>query len=268
MNRSTVVRTALFVAAAGLPVAVYGQGRVTRGPEEMPLVLELSNTRDTLPTWRARTDSIASLRASRAALRDAALRILVDVKAKQLHVVKGRDTLYAAPVAVGMGRLLEYGGHRWTFATPKGIRTVVGKTAEPKWRPPDWHYAETAREHGLKLVRMSTGKAITLSDGRKLVVRDDMAGLLLDDGFAPLPVDEHIVFDSTLFIPPLGTINRRIDGELGAYQLDMGSGYLLHGTPRGESIGTATTHGCVRLREDDIAWLYERIPVGTRVYIY
>lgn len=259
---------ALLLTAAGLPAAAQGQGRVVRGPEEMPLVLELSSTRDTLPTWRARTDSIAALRASRAAVRDRALRVLVDVKAKQLHVVKGRDTLYAAPVAVGMGRLLEYGGHRWTFATPKGIRTVVGKTAEPKWRPPDWHYAETAREHGLKLARMSPGKAITLADGRQLVVRDGLAGLLLEDGFAPLPVDEHIVFDSTLFIPPLGTVNRRIDGELGGYQLDMGGGYLLHGTPRGESIGTATTHGCVRLREEDIAWLYDRVPVGTKVYIY
>ena len=258
----------LLLAGAGSPAAVAGQDRALRGPEELPLVLELSSTRDTLPTWRARTDSIASLRAYRAAIRDRSMRVVVNVAAKQLHVVKGGDTLYAAPVAVGMGRLLEYGGRRWTFATPKGVRTVLGKVAEPKWRPPDWHYAETAREYGLRLAHMSASGPVVLRDGRKLVIRDNMAGLLLPDGFAPLPVDEHIVFDSTLYIPPLGTLNRRIEGELGAYQLDMGNGYLLHGTPRGESIGTATTHGCVRLREEDIEWLYDNIPVGTKVYIY
>ena len=28
------------------------------------------------------------------------------------------------------------------------------------------------------------------------------------------------------------------------------------------------THGCVRLADDDIEWLYENVPVGTKVYIY
>ena len=43
---------------------------------------------------------------------------------------------------------------------------------------------------------------------------------------------------------------------------------MLHGTPREESIGQAATHGCVRLREADVAWLYDFVPVGTRVYVY
>jgi lipoprotein-anchoring transpeptidase ErfK/SrfK len=30
----------------------------------------------------------------------------------------------------------------------------------------------------------------------------------------------------------------------------------------------AATHGCVRLRDQDIEWLYENIPVGTKVYVY
>jgi len=79
-----------------------------------------------------------------------------------------------------------------------------------------------------------------------------------------LPTDEEIIFDSTLFIPPIGTLNRRIDGELGHHMLDTGNGFLLHGTPHKASIGTAATHGCIRLRDDDIAWLYDMIPAGTR----
>jgi lipoprotein-anchoring transpeptidase ErfK/SrfK len=42
----------------------------------------------------------------------------------------------------------------------------------------------------------------------------------------------------------------------------------LHGTPYKESIGLAATHGCVRMRDEDIEWLYEHVPVGTKVYIY
>ena len=43
---------------------------------------------------------------------------------------------------------------------------------------------------------------------------------------------------------------------------------MLHGTPDQNSIGLAATHGCVRLRDEDIEWLYENVPVGTKVYIY
>jgi lipoprotein-anchoring transpeptidase ErfK/SrfK len=63
-------------------------------------------------------------------------------------------------------------------------------------------------------------------------------------------------------------VNRRIEGQLGHHMLDTGNGFLLHGTPYKASIGTAATHGCIRLRDEDIQWLYEMLPVGTKVYIY
>ena len=59
--------------------------------------------------------------------------------------------------------------------------------------------------------------------------------------FAALPTDEHIVFDNTLFVPPMGSKNRKIEGELGKFRLNLGDGYLLHGTPYKESIGLAAT---------------------------
>jgi lipoprotein-anchoring transpeptidase ErfK/SrfK len=201
-------------------------------------------------------------------VRDRSLRVVISIADRQLWVVDGSDTLRTAAVAVGMGRLLEYGGRRWAFATPRGVRTIVAKSEAPKWRPPDWAYAEVAREHHLRLAHLSERESVTLRAGRKLVVRDTLVGLMLPDGFAALPVDEHIVFDSTLYVPPLGTANRRIDGELGNYRLDMGGGYLLHGTPRGETPRSATTHGCVRLGDDDLQWVYEFVPVGAKVYIY
>jgi hypothetical protein len=146
---------------------------------------------------------------------------------------------------------------------------VLRKQVDPIWRPPDWYYVETAVTRGLQVEQLDAGKPVSLRDGRQLVVRDSVAGLILSDGeFAALPTDEHIVFDGTLYIPPYFTKNRQVAGELGYYALDLGDGYLLHGTPDAESIGDAVTHGCMRLHDADIEWLYDHIPVGTPVYIY
>ncbi|NUQ21018.1 MAG: L,D-transpeptidase, partial [Gemmatimonadaceae bacterium] len=245
-------------AAAGIPAAALAQRTAQAHGVRIEEVStgEVVTAPDTLPRYTARTDSLTSVRVRLAAARARTMRVVVSVAQRKLWVIDGGDTLRTAPVAVGMGRLLEYGGHRWTFATPRGVRTIIGKQAAPKWRPPEWAYAEVARENHLKLARLPAKGSVKLRDGRRLLVRDGLVGVMMPDGFAPLPVDEHIVFDSTLFVPPLGTQNRAIDGELGDYQLDMGNGYLLHGTSRAASIGRATTHGCVRLFDVDLEWLF------------
>ena len=220
-------------------------------------------------TYRSRADSVTSARIRLAAEHDNDLRVIVSLNDRELWAIMGPDTLLTAPIAVSTDETLEYAGKSWRFETPRGVRTVIDKKENPVWIPPEWHYAEVAQEHGLKLAAMIPGKTV-LSDGRVLDVRDDQVGVV--DGksgeFAYLPTDEEVIFDGTLFIPPIGTLNRRIEGELGRHMLDTGNGFLLHGTPDKASIGTAATHGCIRLRDDDIAWLYDMIPVGTRVYIY
>jgi len=226
-------------------------------------------TAQPVATYRSRADSVASVRTRLAAEHDNDLRVVVSLNDRELWAIIGPDTLLTAPIAVSTDETLEYAGRSWRFETPRGVRTVIDKKENPVWIPPEWHYAEVAQEHGLKLAAMIPGKTV-LSDGRVLDVRDDQVGVV--DGksgeFAYLPTDEEVIFDGTLFIPPIGTLNRRIEGELGRHMLDTGNGFLLHGTPDKASIGTAATHGCIRLRDDDIAWLYDMIPVGTRVYIY
>lgn len=196
------------------------------------------------------------------------VRVVVSLHERRLWVMVGLDTLRTASVAVASGGVLHYGQRSWRFATPLGKHLVRTKTAEPVWLPPDWHYVEAAREHRLR-VKWLPPAGLRLSDGRHLSVRDSIVGLVTDGDafFAPLPVDEHIVFDATLFIPPLGTRNRRLVGELGKYALDLGNGYLLHGTRDQGTIGSATTHGCIRLADDDLAWLYEHVPVGAAVFV-
>ncbi len=49
--------------------------------------------------------------------------------------------------------------------------------------------------------------------------------------------------------------------------LTASDGYALHGTNT-PSVGHAVSHGCVRLRNQGMALLYDRVAVGTPVYIY
>jgi lipoprotein-anchoring transpeptidase ErfK/SrfK len=48
----------------------------------------------------------------------------------------------------------------------------------------------------------------------------------------------------------------------------MGDGYLLHGTNEEGSIGEAVSHGCVRMYNDDVARVYELVPLQTPIYIF
>ena len=218
---------------------------------------------------RTRNDSVASVNAFEASKRDQNLHVVVSLEDRKLWVIVGQDTVMTAPVAIGTGETLVFGEKAWTFDTPRGVRTIRDKDADPHWIPPEWHYAETAKEYELKLGHLSLTKPTKISGGRKIMFKDGEAGVFHpDSGFAYLPLDEEIVFDSTLFIPPVGSKNRAVQGELGKYKLDTGGGVLLHGTPHQNSIGKAATHGCMRLRDEDIEWLYQFVPVGTKIYIY
>jgi L,D-transpeptidase catalytic domain len=219
-------------------------------------------------SFKSRTDSLAWARNRAAAAKASGFRLVVSLQDRHLWAIIGRDTVLSAPVAVAKGTKLDFGKQEWRFDTPRGIRTVLGKEADPIWQPPEWLYAETALEYGLKLGHLTNGQPVKLSDGRKLTMKNGVAGVIDHGDFAELPTDEHIVFDNTLFVPPMGSKNRKVEGELGKYRLLLGDGYLLHGTPYKESIGLAATHGCVRMRDEDIEWLYEHVPVGTKVYIY
>jgi len=55
---------------------------------------------------------------------------------------------------------------------------------------------------------------------------------------------------------------------LGTRALNLSaSGIRFHGTTNIGSVGTAASHGCMRMRMSDIEDFYERVKVGTKVYI-
>lgn len=58
------------------------------------------------------------------------------------------------------------------------------------------------------------------------------------------------------------------DNPLGkyAFYLEWPS-YLIHGTNKPAGVGLRSSHGCIRLFPEDIAQLYDTVPVGTRVRV-
>ena len=69
-------------------------------------------------------------------------------------------------------------------------------------------------------------------------------------------------------VPPPEDPARMVEGELGAYVLNLGDGYLIHGTKSEELLGRPASHGCVRVGAADLEKLYKTVPTGTRVVIF
>jgi len=270
LHRHPILGILLASIVAGPPAATAQAGHRTPGDLASRSLIAEDTSEDSHVTYsfKSRADSLAWTRSRALAMKSTGFRLVVSLQDRHLWAIIGKDTALSAPAAVAKGTTLAYGKSAWKFDTPRGMRTVLNKEADPIWQPPEWLYAEVAQEHGLKLGHLYAGKSIKLNDGRTLTVRDGVVGLIQNGEFAAMPTDEHIVFDNTLYVPPLGTQNRKVEGELGKYRLILGDGFLLHGTPYKNSIGLAATHGCVRLRDEDIEWLYEHVPVGTKVYIY
>jgi lipoprotein-anchoring transpeptidase ErfK/SrfK len=58
------------------------------------------------------------------------------------------------------------------------------------------------------------------------------------------------------------------DNPLGTHAMYLGSTlYRIHGSPDADSVGEAESSGCFRMRNTDVADLYERVPVGTTVVV-
>jgi hypothetical protein len=199
--------------------------------------------------------------------------LVVSIEERRLWYKQEGRVLYEAPVATGSGKTLvrDGGSSVWKFETPRGRLVVRSKEESPVWVPPDWHYVEQARKRGLSLAKLEEGGAIPTSDGGVITVSgSEVVKRGRDGSVRSLEAADgrEIVADGKIIVPPTFTSQRRYEGVLGTHRLNLGDGYALHGTNRPETVGQAVSHGCVRLRNEDIAKLYEMVPVGTPVYIY
>jgi lipoprotein-anchoring transpeptidase ErfK/SrfK len=204
---------------------------------------------------------------------DTAPYIVVSIAERRLWFRQGDSVLFTTQVATGSGKTLvtDGGVKSYRFETPRGRLVVQRKDSAPAWIPPDWHYAEQAKKRGLGVTQLMRGQTLRASDGSELAVSGSEVVRRSPDGRqTPVTATDgrEIVFDGKIIIPPFGTNQRKYKEVLGTHRLYLGDGYALHGTNNPSSIGQAVSHGCVRLRNEDIAFLYDVVPVGTPVYIY
>ena len=174
--------------------------------------------------------------------------------------------------ASGSGRTLEAAGskEKYKFDTPRGKLTVKSKEIAPAWIPPDWHFVEMAARKRLGILRMKRGQVIPVSDGVITTRGNELIKRHRDGSVTSLTATEgkELVAGGRIIIPPGESNARKYKEILGIHRLNLGDGYALHGTNVPTSIGRSVSHGCVRLRNEDIETLYNMIPVGTAVYIY
>ena len=199
--------------------------------------------------------------------------IVVSIAENQIWYKRGHEVLFNTQIATGSGKVMVGGpgGRQYKFETPRGRLVVQQKEVDPAWVPPDWHFQEQANKRGLGLMRMTRSMQIPSGDGAVVKVSGSEVVKAYPDGRqVPLEATDgrEIVVNGNIVVPPFGTNQRRYKGVLGTRRLVLGDGYGIHGTNNPASIGRSVSHGCVRLRNEDIEKLFEMVAVGTPVYIY
>jgi hypothetical protein len=198
--------------------------------------------------------------------------IVVSMADHHLWYKQGKEVLYEASVATGSGKELVGGASgQWRFETPRGRLTVKGKDENPAWVPPEWHYVEQAHKKGLGIVHLNPGQTLSTGDGVITTQNGEVVKRYNNGNTVSLGggvEGKEIVVNGNIVVPPYGTTARRYMGVMGTRRLELGDGYGIHGTDHPESIGQSVSHGCVRMRNEDIEKLYPMVQVGTPVYIY
>lgn len=126
-----------------------------------------------------------------------------------------------------------------------------------------------------KLVRQglcSTGKYVMLEAGenQKWIFKTPRGvRKVLNKQTAPVwTKPDWAYIEEGLPVPPVNHPSRYDAYALGEYKLDLGNGYMVHGTLYQRLLGKPVTHGCVRMGDEDLEEVYKTMSAGSKVYIY
>ncbi len=216
--------------------------------------------------------------------------ITVSIAENKVYMRRDGEVVFEAACSTGSGTTLVDQGRTMVFNTPVGKFKILSKEENPKWVPPDWHYIEEARKRGTRTVKLGYGQAIDADTGgpaqptsgggvwswlgessgsrRVMKVRNNTVVIEENGRDRELPHGEMIYAGGAVVIPPVGVPQRRFDKVLGTHRLNLGDGYALHGTQQVAQLGRSVSHGCVRLRNEDIERLHAMANVGDQVVIY
>jgi lipoprotein-anchoring transpeptidase ErfK/SrfK len=117
----------------------------------------------------------------------------------------------------------------------------------------------------------STGKNELLIAGNKRIVFKTPKGIFTvrnKQQNRPWIKPDWAFIEDGLPIPSARSAERIDYSTLGDYALEIGNGYMLHGTLYQRFLGLPVTHGCVRLGDKDLEIIYNTLSKGSKVYIY
>lgn len=118
----------------------------------------------------------------------------------------------------------------------------------------------------------STGSGIKLRDPRdgKEWFFDTPQGefKILRKQKNPIWIKPDWAFIEEGYLPPKYGRDRVDDFSLGDYGLYMRDGYIIHGTIFKTLLGKRVTHGCIRLGDEDLKFVFETVPTDARVYLF
>jgi len=165
------------------------------------------------------------------------------------------------------------------FQLEKQIKTLDRKLAA---RVPVSYYLvinsssnEFSLHRGTKLIRegkCSTGSYILLKNGDlQQWMFKTPKGEFRIQGKTTSPVwkkPDWAFIEEGMPVPPRDHYTRFEYGVLGDYALSLGHGYLIHGTLYQRFIGLPVTHGCIRMNDEDLELVYNKLSIGSRVFIF
>lgn len=124
----------------------------------------------------------------------------------------------------------------------------------------------------LRTAVCSTGTGIVLRDprtGREWVFDTPLGERVIESKRRnPVWAKPDWAFIEEGMLPPKDPNERFDDVSLGNFGLYMGDGYIIHGTLFKSLLGRRVTHGCIRLGDEDLEFVYNSTPIGARVFLY
>ena len=289
------------VIAAGVTVAGNDVGGLTA--EQATVVLQTYFDRRIMVHFGARTIGVrpAALRARGRvflAVRDALaaapgtaipLQVIVNERAIRIWVNQRAKFFRRAPVSTravlsGLtphltkpkdGReLMTYYARLKVIAALRGHDrdvTMPSRTLRP---------ARTPSNHGPVVVIRRGSKRLVLYRGTRAGAMSAVASFGIATGMAayPTPTGNFRIVTkqrNPWWNPPAADWARGASpvppgpgNPLGTRWMGLNVGAVgIHGTPDAASIGYSASHGCIRMRISDAEWLFERVRIGTPVFI-
>ncbi len=123
----------------------------------------------------------------------------------------------------------------------------------------------------IKTGMCSTGKNELLIAGKKRIVFKTPKGMFTvknKQQARPWVKPDWAFIEEGLPVPSARSADRIDYNTLGDYALEIGDGYMLHGTLYQRFLGLPVTHGCVRLGDKDLELIYNTLSKGSKVFIY